>query len=223
MKKILIVFALLFIASCAQAKDFDYGAEQINNINSKYNTTMETYPKTVQRIDSMLSDFEEIKGMQLATGQEPFDYLLSFRIRNLEAERLLAESQKYGSAGTTKYGFGCKIRPLIIESAALRSSAAIKGFETVDALMKFIDNHPKEAHSVGLSPKNALFLNATFYQISEDAERDSRVINNFCPITRVLELYQEEFKKKTNLSDDFINNLDYEQAAEIWKERRGFS
>lgn len=223
MKKFFLIIALIFILGCSQAKNFAYGVKQINSLNSKYNTTMETYPKTMQQISLMLNDLEELKKLQLETGQESFNYIIDYRSLNLEAEKLYIESQKYGSAGTTKDGFGCKTRPLITESVSLRNRSALKGFEAAGLLNEFVDKHPEEAKSAGFSFKNVLFLNASFYEISRDARRDSSVINNFCPKNVTLELYQQEFRKKTNLSDDFINKLSYEEAVPIWKRIRGVS
>src|SRR3989338_9855401 len=220
-KKTLLLIVLLFIAGCAQAKDLDYGVKQVTNLNSRYNTTMETYPKSIGQIDLMLDDFAELKKLQLETGQESFNYLVDYRVLNLEAEKLYIQGQKYGSAGTTKDGFGCKSRPLIIESVSLRNSSALKGFEAAGLLNEFVGKYPEESKSAGLSFKNVLFLNATFYEISKDARRDSNVINNFCPKNVTLELYQEEFRKKTNMSEDFINKLSYEEAVPIWKKVRG--
>src|SRR3989338_76630 len=222
MKRILLI-ALIFIIGCAQTNDFSDGVKKINALNSKYNTTMETYPKSISQIDSMLKEYGELKKIQLQAGQEPFNYLVSYRTLNLEAERMYMQGQEYGLSGTTKEGFGCKSRPLIIESASLRNASALKGFEAVDLMREFADKYPEDAKSVGLSAKNALFLNATFYQISQDARRDSNVINRFCPKNVTLELYQQELRKKTNLSEDFINSLGYEEAVPIWKKIRGIS
>lgn len=216
-----LIVILLFVAGCSESRDFNYGIGIINNINSEYNTTMEDYPDNLKDINSMLDDYKELKNIQLSAGQEPLNYILDYRILNLEAEKLFIEGQKYGNAGTTKLGFGCKQRPLVIESVSLRNSSALKGFEAVNLLNEFIAKYPDESKSAGLSPKNALFLNATFHQISEDARKDSNVINSFCKISRVLELYQEEFRKKTSLIEDYISSLDYEQAVKIWKESRG--
>ena len=215
---ILLIVALMLVIGCALRKDFSYGVKQIDLINSKYNTTMDIYPQHLKQIDSMSSDLKELKKIKLETGQEPLSYLIDFRLMNLEVERLYILGQKYGNSGTTKYGFGCKSRPLVIESAALRNSSAIKGFQAVDLLRKFVDKYPEEAKLVHLSNKNALFLNATFYQISGEAIADSNIINNFCPKNESLENYKRQFKKETNLSDDFINNLTYEQAVPIWKQ-----
>jgi len=210
-----------FIAGCVQSKDFGYGIKLVNSINSDYNTTMESYPKSIPQIKSMLNGFSELKKLQLESGQEAFNYVVDYRILNLEAEKFYIEGQKYGQAGTTKQGFGCKSRPLIIESVGYRNKSALKGFEAVDLLREFAGRHPEDASMAGLSEKNALFLNATFYQIQADARRDSNIINNFCPKNVTLELYQEEFRKKTNFSEDFISSISYEEAAEAWKKLRG--
>ena len=219
------VFAaiLIAIAGCSQAKNFAYGVKQLNSINARYNTTIETYPQHLKPIDLMSSDLKELKKEKLETGQEPLNYIIDYRLLNLEAEKLFIFGQKYGDSGTTKYGFGCKSRPLVIESAALRNSSALKGFEAVNLLREFIDKYPKEASLVGLAYKNALFLNATFYQISQEAASDSNIINNFCTKNDSLESYQRQFRRETNLSDDFINNLTYENAVPIWKGLVGVS
>lgn len=222
MKKIFLLIILL-VVGCAQVKDFKYGIKQINNINAKYNATMEEYPKTTSQINLMLSEYGELKNLKLEKGQEPFNYIINYRILNLEAEKLYAEGKKYGETGTTKDGFGCKQRPFVIESVSFRNRSALKGFEAVDLLRELVNKYPEEAGLANLSLKNALFLNATFYQISREARTDSNVINNFCPKNVTLEVYQQEFRKKANFSEDFISNLSYEKAVDIWKEIRGFS
>lgn len=226
MKKLFLIVFLVFILSCAQAKDFRYGIKQINNANSEYNTTMETYPSSISDINSMINDFENLRKLQLQKGQKPFEYAVGYRLLNLEAEKLFIEGQKYGNAGTTTDGFGCKQRPLIIESVKLRNSSALKGFEAVDLLWKFVEEYPEELKLTGLSIKNALFLNATFYQISKDARSDSNIINHFCPANETLEIYRQSFRKpsfveKYNFSEDYINNLSYEEAVRIYKKDLG--
>lgn len=218
---IIVMAFIVSILGCTQAKDFNYGVKQINALNSKYNTTMETYPKHLKQINSMSDDLNELKKIKLDAGQEPFNYIIDYRLLNLEAEKLFILGQKYGNSGTTKYGFGCKSRPLIIESASLRNMSALKGFEAVNLIIEFVSDYPKEANLAGLSFKSALFLNATFYQVSRDARTDSSTINHFCPQNETLVLYKKEFKTKTNLSEDFISNLSYEEAIPIWKKVRG--
>ncbi|MBS3096605.1 hypothetical protein J4480_04150 [Candidatus Woesearchaeota archaeon] len=220
MKRILLV-ALIFIIGCAQTNDFGYGAKQINLINSKYNTTMETYPGSIIQIDLMLNDYQELKKIQLQAGQEQFNYLIDYRTLNLEAEKLYIRGQKYGLSGTTKEGFGCKSRPLILESVFFRNSSALKGFEAVDLVRQFVNKYPEDAKSAGLSAKNALFLNATFYEISREARADSNIINRFCPQNVTLELYQQEIRKKTNITEDIIMGMSYDEAVKLWKLIRG--
>ena len=217
MKKIIFLMELLFIAACTQGKDFKYGLSKVIKLNSKYNSTMETYPSDINQINLMLSDLTELKSPGLDSGQEPFNYIVDYQRLNLEAEKLYIQSQKYGNAGTTEYGFGCKIRPLIIESAALRNMAAQKGFDAVNLLKDFVEKYPKEASSAGLSQKNALFLNATFYEVGRVARSDSNIINHFCPENVTLEIYRQQFRKETNFSKSYIDNLNYNDAVQLWK------
>ena len=218
-KRILIFLALavFFVAGCALAKDFKYGIKQINIVNSKYNTTMEIYPKSVQKIDSMIGDLTELKKVKLDNGQGSFSYVIDYRILNLEAEKLYIKGKSYGDSGTTKKGFGCKQRPLIMESATFRDNSALKGFEAVGLLRNFIDKYPEDAKLAGLSQKNALFLNATFYAISIDSKSDINAINYFCPENVTLDIYKQQFRKETNLSKDEIDGLNYQEAVRIWK------
>ncbi|MBI4451847.1 hypothetical protein HY637_00320 [Candidatus Woesearchaeota archaeon] len=223
MKKTLMAFLAIFLlAGCAQKRDFSFGLAHISQLNSKYNTSMSTYPNNTEQIKLMLSEFSELKGLRLDTGQEPFGYLVKYRMLNLEAEELLIKGNKYGDFGTTKFGFGCKQSPIVIESAQLRNRSAMVGFEAVSLLREFISKYPEEAKSAGLSEKDALFLNATFYLAYSEAKKDSSTISRLCQKSRVLELYQEEFRKKTDYSEDYINNLNYETATAIWKKLRGF-
>ena len=209
------------LAGCAQ-QDFEYGLEKLNEVNSRYNTTIETYPKSAAQIGLMMKDMDNLKNLQLQNGQEPFDILIRYRILNLEAERLFVESQKHGFYDLAKTGFGCKPRPLIIESVALRNQSAQKGFEAVALLREFINEYPEDANTAGFSNKNALFLNASFYEISRIARSDSSIINRFCPQNVTLELYREEFMKRTDLNEEYINNLTYDEAVVIWKKIRKF-
>ena len=141
MKKIFLVIALIFIAGCVQAKGFNYGIKQINALNSKYNTTMETYPQSIKQIDLMIDGYKKLKELELGAGQEQFNYIADYRILNLEAEGLYMQSQKYGDTGTTKGGFGCKSRPIIIESVSFRNKSASKAFEAVDLLREFVEKY----------------------------------------------------------------------------------
>ena len=210
---------MVLLSGCAQ-QGFEYGLEKLNEINSRYSTTTETYPKSIAQIDLMLKDLDNLKNLQLQNGQKSFDYLIRYRILNLEAEKLFIESQKHGFNDLAKTGFGCKPRPLILESAALRNQSAQKGFEAVSLLMEFINEYPEDAKAAGLSNKNALFLNASFYDVSRIARSDSSIINRFCPQNITLELYREEFRKSTELEEEYINNLSYDKAVVIWRKIR---
>ena len=219
----MLLFAvMMLLAACAPGKDFKYGIEQLNIINSKYGTTMSTYPDTTGKMDLMIGELSNLKNLNLNSGQQPLNYIVDYRILDLEAEKLYSESQKFGNAGTTKSGFSCKPRPLVLESASLRNQAALKAFEAVDVLRKLIREYPEDASSINLSEKNALFLNATFYQIEKDAKNDISVINRFCPENATLGFYMQEFKSKKLMSDEEISRLTYKDAVVIWKEERGF-
>lgn len=219
--KIFSLIVMLFITSCAKSKDFNYGLAQINALDSKYNTSIESYPKNIKDINQMLNDFSQLKAEQLSSGKEQFNYVIDYRVLNLEAEKLYIQSQRYGDLGTTRKGFGCKLRPIITESVSLRNQSALKGFEAVNSLREFASKYLSESNLTGLSEKNALFLNATFYQISKDASRDSGIINYFCPENVTLEIYKQQFKKEGDLSEDKIKNLTYDEAVSLWKKGRG--
>ena len=221
LEKKFFIIIVLFVVSCTQTKDFEYGIKEINSTDIKYNTTLETYPKNIYQINLMISDLIELKKLKLDSGQEPFNNIIDYRILNLEAERLYIEGQKYGDLGTTKNGFCCKLRPFIIESVSFRNRSSLKGFEAVNLLREFMNSYSQYASLLSLSEKNVLFLNATFYDISREAKRDSDIINNFCPENATLEIYKQEFKRTTNFSKDYINSLDYENAVNVWKSIRG--
>ncbi len=223
-KKIYLLLAMLFaiaLAGCAQSKDFNYGLSQLNKIDLKYNSTIDSYPKHLNQIESMSNELSELKKIQLETGQKPLNEIIDYQRLNLEAEKLFILGQKYGDSGFTKLGFGCKSMPLVIESAAFRSASASKGFEAVDLIKKLVAKYPKEAASAGLSNKNALFLNATFYQISREAEMDSGVITHFCQKNETLENYKKQFRRETAMDEDSLGKLTYEQAVLIWKKLEG--
>jgi hypothetical protein len=215
------LFVIAFAVGCVQQKDFSYGLGEVNKVNIMHNTSMAAYPEDIEEIQALISEFTDLKGDVLESGQESFEYLIDYRIARLETQMLFIDGSRYGKSGTTKYGFGCKQRPLIIESVMLKNASALKGYEAMGILSEFLSTHPDDAHASNLTNKDLIFTNATFYQIIIDAKRDSGIINNFCPESTVLELYQEEFRKKTNLSEDDLKQMDYETAASIWKKIRG--
>ena len=88
---------------------------------------MKTPPNSTQQINDLLA---QIVGFSAANQgmPKPLEYLLDFRIKTLEAERLHIEGWQWGRASTTDWGFGCKKGyPIITESARLRNSSAQKG------------------------------------------------------------------------------------------------
>ena len=220
-KKIFWIIALIALAGCT-SMDFNYAAERINALNAKYNTTMETFPTSIDKINQMIADYEGLKSIRLSAGKEQLDYSIDFRLLNLEAAKLFIEGNKYGNAGYTKNGFGCKLRPLIVESFKLRNESAQKGYGSAGLLMKFTEKYPDDSKKLGLSMKTALFMNATFLKVYEEAVRDSQTINGFCPESKTLELYKQEFSKGTVMSKSEIDNLKYDEAAKIWKEKKGY-
>ena len=217
------VFVLaLIVIGCAQQKDFDYGLNQMKTVDAKYSTNISAYPNDMPKINSLIGDLGKAKNIELSKGKEQFDQIISYRILTLEAHRyFINNSINYGGAGTTEDGFGCKQRPLIIESVWLRNSSSQKGFEAVSLLRNFVENYPEEAKKAGVSYKDSLFMNATFYEMARKARSDSNTINRFCPQNVTLELYKEEFSKSADLGEGYINNLTYDNAVSIWKKLRG--
>lgn len=218
MKKILLLVLLALLAGCAGTKDFSYGLGQMNAVNSKYNITYDSYPADVNQINMIIGSYKELKSLKLDEDYNVFNEFIEYQTLNLEAEKQFVNSLKYGDAGTTKKGFGCKMRPLIIETVKFKNESALKGFEAVSRLKDFVDRYPEKAALISLSQKNVIFLNATYYELSKDANTDSSVINSFCPENVTLEIYKEGFKRTENLSDEYINGLDYGQAVKLWKQ-----
>ena len=221
MKKMILIGLLLLIAGCSQAKDFSYGISRMEEINSKYNATFDSYPADAGKINLMIDSYKELKNLNLGKDQESFNLFVDYQILNLEAEKYFIKSLKYGDVGTTKYGFSCRSRPIIIETAASKNASAAVGFEAVSKLKDFIEKYPEKANSLNLSQKNVVFLNSTYYELSKDANTDSDTINGFCPEDIALESYKSWFRKNTDLSDEYINKLDYNTAVSIWKKEVG--
>ncbi len=218
MKKILLVVLLVLLAGCAKTKDFSYGLSQMNAVNSKYSITPNSYPADVNKIDIIMNSYKELKSLRLDKDQEAFNELVDYRLLTFGSDKQFVNSLKYGDAGTTKKGFGCKIRPLIIETVKFKNESAVKGFEAISKLKDFVDKYPQNSKLANLSQKDVIFLNASFYELSKEANTDSGTINYFCPENITLELYKEGFKRTENLSDGYINSLTYEQAVKLWKQ-----
>ena len=221
MKKVILLILLLLIAGCAQSKDFSYGLKQIDLVSSRYDIASDSYPGDVTQINSAIGAYGELKNLKLDKDQESFAVFLDYKLLSLESDMQFVNSLKYGDAGTTKNGFGCKMRPLIIETVKFKNDSALKGFAAAGRLKEFIDLYPEKSKLVNLSRKNVVFLNASFYEMSKDADSDSSTINGFCPENITLEIYRQQFTKDKILSDEYINGLNYKEAVKLWKQIEG--
>ena len=198
-KKLLLsavcLLSIFILASCSEKHNFEYGLKRINKLNSKYNSTMDTYPFTIDVLKKLAAELGDLRYLKLEAGQEAFDNILDYRLHNTAANMLYIESQKYGLVGTTKEGFGCKSRPIIIESSGLRNESAKEGFKAVDNLNILLDKFPEESAKANLTRKGSLFLNVTYVVLFNDANKDRRIIDHFCPENVTLELLKQELLK----------------------------
>ena len=183
-KSIIFGFALIFVIvyGCipAQTITFEQGVERINEIDDKYGVDMKAVPNSTQEINGLLA---ELMGFGALNKDMPLSlkYLLDFRIKSLEAERLHIEGWQWGRASTTEWGFGCKKGSArILNSSKIRNSSAYKGYEALEALQSFVDEFPDEAESLDLSQKDVLFLNAAYRQVEDKAAKDARTIRSIC-------------------------------------------
>ncbi|MBW2976989.1 hypothetical protein KY347_06095 [Candidatus Woesearchaeota archaeon] len=186
MDKLKIFFAvlvLMILCGCAtspKAMTFEEGVNRINEIDERFGSGMKTPPNSTEEIDELMV---QLTGFSAVNENMPksLEYLIDFRIKSLEAEKLHIEGWQWGKASTTDYGFGCiKGSARIIESARLRNSSAQKGYEAVSALQMLVNEFPEEAESVNLTQKGIVFLNAAYYQIEEKARKDASIIRNLC-------------------------------------------
>ena len=218
MNKIIFIILIIFLFGCSQNADSGI-IQKINEVNDKYGTTMESFPASVEMVDDMLKDFKSIKEMD---PYSKFDDLLDFRIKTLEAGKLYLKGTRYGNMGTTSQGFGCKSRAIIIESANLRNQSSQISFEAVNILLQVLKDDPEIAEQFSLTGKTALLQNATAYSLFETARKDIKTMNNLCPQNKTLELYKEELRAKMDLGDEYINKLEYDEAALLWRQLRGY-
>ena len=183
MKK-LVLLCLLVMASlllgCTQpgAMDFRDGVKKLEQFDKDYNSSVKTPPASAAGIDGLRAQLVGFKAANKLS--DPLNSLVDFRIVLLEAERLNAEGWQWGKGSTTDYGFGCKGYIRIKESSRLRNASAQRGYESVDMLEKFIEEFPDESKIAGLTQKDALALNAMYFQIEEKASKDARLVENLC-------------------------------------------
>jgi len=178
---VILIFVLVYgCASSSQTITFEQGVKRINALDEKYGADMKTPLNSTENIDGLLAELMGFgalnKGMPLS-----LKYLLDFRIKSLEAEKLNIEGWQWGRASTTDYGFGCKKGSArILNSSNIRNSSAQKGYEALNSLKLLIDEFPDEAESVNLNQKDVLFLNAMYYQVEDKAAKDARTIRSMC-------------------------------------------
>ena len=165
------------IAGCSAQFAFSKGISNLDKIDSKYGMSLKVPPETAENIDNVINELEQFKE---ANELESLELLVDFRIKFLESQKLFLEGWQWGKGSTTGYGFGCKGYERITESARLRNESAAAGFEAVAILEEFVDEYPKEAQSIDLSQKDALFLKANYFKEQELASKDARIIKNLC-------------------------------------------
>lgn len=173
---------MIFVYGCTSTKDaaFKKGVERINEIDDKFGATIKTPPKSTEKINGLLT---QITGFAAANQNMPksLKYLLGFRIKSLEAEKLHIEGWQWGRGSTTDWGFGCRGGSArILNSSKIRNSSAYKGYEALEALQLFVDEFPDKAKSINLTQKDIIFLNAAYKQVEDKARSDSRIIRNLC-------------------------------------------
>jgi len=177
----LAVFLMVIVYGCATTTvTFDNGVKKINEFDKQFGATMKAPPNSTEGVNGLLAQLVGFRAANAAMDKSLAN-LLDFRIKSLEAERLHIEGWQWGKGSTTDYGFGCnKGSARVLNSSSIRNASAQKGYEAVELLQLFIDSYPKQAESINLTQKDALFLNAAYQQVEEKASRDSRLINNLC-------------------------------------------
>ncbi len=156
--------------------EFRNDLNKINEVNNKYQVDLFSFPETVEEGSQLMSD---LKALQF--DQEPSKLLLDLRKKLAESDILLKEGWKYGKGSTTKYGFGCrKGLPRLRNATFNRNMSSTIGYEAVTIMHELIDNYPKEAELAGVTKKQALFFNASFFQEQQDALGDRRLVERAC-------------------------------------------
>ena len=176
-----LILSLAIVYGCAASQmDFGQGVEKISELDKKYGSSLKSPPNSSGNINGLAAELNNFKAANKNL-PESLKYLVDFRIKFMEAEKLGAEGWQWGKASTTEFGFGCnKGYARIIESAGLRNASASKGSEAAELLQKFIDSYPEEAASLDLSQRDVLSLKAAYFQEGEKAERDARIIRSLC-------------------------------------------
>jgi len=177
----IIVLSLIIVYGCTDSSiAFKQGVKRINEIDENFGASMKKPPDSAEKVDALLI---QLTGFAAANEDMTLSlkYLLDFRIKSMEAEKLHIEGWQWGRGSTTDWGFGCrKGSARVLNSSRIRNSSAQKGFEALESLQLLVDEFPAESKSVNLTQKDVLFLNAAYQQVSDKASRDSRIIRSAC-------------------------------------------
>ncbi len=175
------MLALIIAYGCASSQlTFKQGAKKINKLDEQYDADIKTPPNSTEKIDGLMAQLTGFRALNENMPQS-LEYLLDFKIKTLEAEKLHIEGWQWGKGSTTDYGFGCKKGyARVINSSGIRNASAQKGYEALNSLQLLIDEFPDKAKSLNLLQKDILFLNAAYYQIENKAVRDAKIITSAC-------------------------------------------
>ena len=105
-----IILILIIAYGCSpksQTITFEEGVDRINEIDKEFGATMKIPPNSTEKIDGLLT---QITGFAALNKDMPksLEYLLDFRIKSLEAEKLHIEGWQWGKGSTT--GYDCSLR-----------------------------------------------------------------------------------------------------------------
>lgn len=176
------ILLVIVISSCTPTSKtitFDEGVERINEIDKKFGASMKTVPSSAENVWGLIVQLTGF-GAVNENMPESVAYLLDYRIKGLESEKLYMGGWQWGKASTIDYGFGCKGAERILNSSKLREGSAKKGYEAVNSLQLFVNEFPEEAKSLNLSQKDVIFLNATYYQAETKARSDASIVTKLC-------------------------------------------
>jgi len=177
----ILILTLIVLYGCTTGSQmtFNQGVKKINELDEKYGVGLKSAPESTDKIDELIAQITGFKAVNEMS--EPLEYLIDFRLKFLEAEKLHVEGWQWGRGSTTDWGFGCRKGYLRVKEAArLRNQSAQNGYEAVEILKTLINKYPKEVKRVNLTQKDVLFLNAFYFQEEKKAIRDGKIIESFC-------------------------------------------
>jgi len=176
----IITLMMLLYGCSSEDIAFKKGVNKLNEIDEKFGVSIKTVPDSVEGLNKLHA---QLLGFYAANEDtsKALEYLLDFRIKSLEAEKLYTEGWQWGRGSTTDWGFGCrKGSARILNSSKIRNSSAYKGYEALEALQLLVDEFPNKAKSLNLTRIDVIFLNAAYQQVEDKARRDSKIIRSLC-------------------------------------------